>query len=262
MNVTERRMQIFDLIKRNEVVELNELAKHFQVSTMTIRRDLQMFERQGLVHMNYGEAYLNKHAVHEPSFAAKSEKNLVQKQNIGYKAAEFVEDGDTIILDCGTTPLQILPFIGNKKVTVITNSWPCAHYAGVNSRIRLIFAPGEYYEVSAGMTGPLTVEFFEHLHADKVFMGAHGFNIENGATEPDIAFNSKKALLAAGKERFLLADSTKFGKTYLMKYADLGEFHHIITDDGYTLSERQKLQEVCNDVIFALREKWVDNLKK
>lgn len=259
MNVTERRMQIFDLLKKNEVVELNELAKRFQVSTMTIRRDLQMFERQGVLHMNYGEAYLNKQSVHEPSFAVKSERNIVQKQNIGYRAAQFVEDGDTIVLDCGTTPLQMLSFLGNKKVTVITNSWPCAHYAGGNSRIKLIFAPGEYYEVSAGMTGTLTTEFFEHLHADKVFMGAHGFSIENGATEPDIEFNSKKAVLASGKERFLLVDSTKFDKTYLMKYAELREFDHIITDEYFDAGKRIELETVCNDVIYASRQKMIDN---
>ncbi len=100
---------------------------------MTIRRDLQMFERQGLLQMNYGEAYLVKQHVHEPSFAVKSEQNMMQKQNIGYQAAQFVEDGDTIILDCGTTPLQMLAFLGNKRVTVITNSWLSVHFAVGNA---------------------------------------------------------------------------------------------------------------------------------
>lgn len=253
MNVTERRMQIFELIKKNEVVELNELAKRFQVSTMTIRRDLQMFERQGVLHMSYGEAYLNKQSVHEPSFAVKSERNMLRKQNIGYHAAQFVEDGDTIVLDCGTTPLQMLPFLEHKRVTVITNSWPSAHYAGGNSKIRLIFAPGEYYEVSAGITGVLTEEFFGRIHADKVFMGAHGFSVEDGAMEPDVGFNCKKAVLASGREKFLLVDSTKFEKTCLMKYADLREFHHIITDEYFDKEKRQQLDAMCNDVIYASR---------
>lgn len=253
MNVTERRMQIFDLLKKNEVVELNELAKQFQVSTMTIRRDLQMFERQGLLHMSYGEAYLNKQSVHEPSFAAKSERNVLRKQNIGYHAAQFVEDGDTIVLDCGTTPLQMLPFLEHKRVTVITNSWPSAHYAGGNSKIKLIFAPGMYCETSAGITGVLTEEFFARIHADKVFMGAHGFDVENGAMEPDLEVNSKKTVLASGREKFLLVDSTKFGKIYLMKYAGLEEFHHIITDEYFEAENREKLEAVCSDVIYASR---------
>ena len=253
MNVTERRMQIFDLLKKNETVGINELAERFQVSTMTIRRDLQMFERQGLLQTNCGEAYLIKQLVHEPSFAVKSEQNILQKQNIGYQAAQFVEDGDTIILDCGTTPLQMLSFLGGKRVTVITNSWPSAHFIAGNAKIKLIFAPGEYYEVSAGMTGPLTVEFFGRIHADKVFMGAHGFSVENGVTEPYIEYNSKKALMAAGKEHFLLVDSTKYEKTFLMKYADLEEFEHIITDENLHSSRRAGLERVCNDVIYASR---------
>lgn len=253
MNATERRMQIFDLLKKKETVELNELAKQFQVSTMTIRRDLQMFERQGLLQMNYGEAYLVKQLVHEPSFAVKSEQNILQKQNIGYQAAQFVRDGDTIILDCGTTPLQMLSFLGNKRVTVITNSWPSAHFAAGNTNIKLILAPGEYYEISAGMTGSLTTEFFGRIHADKTFMGAHGFSAEDGVTEPDIGYNSKKALMAAGKEHFLLVDSTKYEKTFLMKYADLEEFDHIITDGDFPASKRGELEDLCRDVIYASR---------
>lgn len=253
MNVTERRMQIFNLLKTNETVELNDLAKRFDVSTMTIRRDLQMFERQGLLQINCGEAYLIRNSAHEPSFAVKSEQNMLQKQNIGRRAAQFVEDGDIIILDCGTTPLQMLSFLGNKHVTVITNSWPSAHFITGNSNIKLIFAPGEYYEVSAGMTGPLTTDFFAHLHADKVFMGAHGFSIRNGVTEPDIEFNSKKALMSAGKEHFLLVDSTKYEKTFLMKYADLEAFDHIITDENFPFAKRAELEEACRDVIYASR---------
>lgn len=253
MNVTERRMQIFDLLKTNETVELNDLAKRFQVSTMTIRRDLQMFERQGLLQIHCGEAYLLRNSAHEPGFAVKSGQNILQKQNIGRRAAHFVEDGDTIILDCGTTPLQMLPFLGKKHVTVITNSWPSAHFIPGNSNVKLIFAPGEYYEVSAGMTGPLTTDFFTRLHADKAFMGAHGFSIRDGVTEPDIAFNSKKALMAAAKEHFLLVDSTKYEKTFLTKYADLEAFDHIITDDLLPLSGRAALEKVCGDVIYASR---------
>ena len=251
MNVTKRRMEIFSLLQKKEVVELTELAHRFNVSTMTVRRDLQMFERQGLLSMAYGSAYLRKEAIHEPSFASKSNYLIEQKQYIGYAAAQFVRDDETIIVDCGTTPLQLLKYISGKRVTVITNSWPAINFVSGNPKIKLILAPGEYNEISAGAFGNLTSEFFGCLHVDKVFMGAHGFSIENGATEPDIETNAKKSILNAGKERFLLADATKFDRTYLMQYAQLSDFHHVITDDSMKTDCRSRLESVCENVIYA-----------
>jgi DeoR family transcriptional regulator, fructose operon transcriptional repressor len=253
MNVTKRRMEIFNLLQKNEVVELAELARRFNVSTMTVRRDLQMFERQGLLNMTYGSAYLKKEAIQEPSFAAKSNYLIEQKQYIGYAAAQFVQDGETIIVDCGTTPLQLLKYLSGKRVTVITNSWPVISYVSGNPKIKLILAPGEYYEVSAGAFGNLTAEFFGHLHADKVFMGANGFSIVDGVTEPDVETNAKKSIMAAGKKRFLLVDATKFDHTYLMQYAQLDDFDHVITDDSMDQTCRTKLEKVCKDVIYAGR---------
>jgi DeoR/GlpR family transcriptional regulator of sugar metabolism len=253
MNVTERRMAVLDLLQKSEVVELAELAKQLDVSTMTVRRDLQIFQRQGLISMNYGSAYLNKEVVvQEPSFVAKSNRQLVQKQAIGRLAAGFVCDDETIIIDCGTTPLQVLKYLDNKRVTVITNSMPVVSIVSGNSKVKLIFAPGEYYDNWAGVFGNMTMEFYSHLHADKVFMGAHGCSIENGATQPAVEdANTKRAIMAAGKEKFLLVDATKFDHTYLMQNAQMGDFDHVITDEGIDSDYRKQLEAVCRDVRYA-----------
>lgn len=253
MNMTKRRIEVFNLLQKNEVVEFTELARHFDVSIMTIRRDLQMLERQGQLTINHGSAYLNKEAIHEPGFAIKSNYLIEQKQYIGYAAAQYVQDGETIILDCGTTTLQLLKYLSGKRITVITNSWPAISYVSGNSKIKLILAPGEYYETSAGVFGNLTSEFFGRLHVDKTFMGAHGFSITGGVTEPDMETNAKKSIMATGNKSFLLVDSTKFDHTYLMQYAHLGDFDHVITDDGMNRACRTKLEKVCKDVIYASR---------
>lgn len=252
MNITERRMAIFDLLQKNGVVELADLAKQFDVSTMTVRRDLQIFQRQGLISMNYGGAYLNREAVQEPSFAAKSGCRLVQKQAIGQLAADFVCDGETIIIDCGTTPLQVLKYLGNKRVAVITNSMPAVSFVSGNPKVKLFFAPGEYDDISAGVFGNLTTEFYSRVHADKVFMGAHGCSIKSGVTEPAVEdASTKKAVMAAGRETFLLVDATKFDHTYLMQNAQLEDFDHVITDESMDEAYRKQLAAMCKDVRYA-----------
>lgn len=251
MNVTQRRMEIFNLLQKNDTVEVSVLARRFDVSTMTIRRDLQKFERQGLVNITYGSAYLKKEALHEPSFAAKSNYLTEQKQDIGNAASRFVQDDETIIVDCGTTLLQLLKYLTGKHVTVITNSCPAISFANTNPKLKLILAPGEYNERSAGVFGNLTSEFFNRLHVGKVFMGAHGFSIEHGATEPDIETNAKRSMINAGEKKFLLADATKFDRTYLMQYAQLDAFDHIITDDSMDPACRARLEKACRDVVYA-----------
>lgn len=251
MNITERRMEIHNLLQKSEFVDINELAEKFGVTTMTIRRDLKMLERQGIVSINYGRAYMNKDTVIEPSFSVKIGCHIKQKSRIGKEASEYVEDGDTIIVDCGTTVLQMIKYITNKRITIITNSWPVINYASSNSKIKLIVAPGEYNEISAGAFGNMTIEFIKKFHADKVFIGSHGCSIESGATVPEIIdAEVKRSLLDAGKQKLLLVDSTKFGDIYLMKHAELSDFDYIITNDDLDFNYKEKLRKVCKNVIF------------
>ncbi len=252
MNATERRMEIFRLLQENQSVEVTELAARFNVSTMTVRRDLLVFEKQGLVTTNYGGAYLNKGTSMEPSFSMKSMHMIDRKQRIGCEAAKWIKEGDTIIIDCGTTTLQLAKYIKRKKLTIITNSWPVVNFLGNSPKIKLILAPGEYDDISAGTFGGVTAEFFRNFQADKVFIGTHGCDIEQGATVPELYdAEMKRVLLEVGKEKFLLADSSKFDTTYLVKHADLKEFDHVITDDGLNKKTQNELEKICNDLIVV-----------
>ena len=205
INSAKRRMEIFSILQKDRSVKVMDLAETFSVSLMTIRRDLALFEKQGLITTNYGGAYLNSKSAIEPSFSLKSSQMTDKKQLIGYNAAKLVEDGDTIIIDCGTTTLQMAKYLQDKKLTVITNSWPVVNYLGNNSKIRLILAPGEYNDVSAGAISDLTINFFTNFHVDKVFMGSHGCGIKSVATVPEIMdANVKRSLLHAAKQKILL----------------------------------------------------------
>lgn len=252
MTSTQRRMQIFEIMQTEKTVEVNELAKKFDVSAMTIRRDLALFERQGLVTTNYGGAYINQGTAIEPSFSLKAGQMQQNKKNVARVAAEMVKNGDSIIIDCGTTTLQLANYIQDKRITVITNSWAIVNYLQSNNKIKLILAPGEYSETSAGVLSNMTIDFYNKFNVDTVFMGTQGFDVEKGATVPDIEdAGVKSALLEAGKKRVLLLNNEKWGDNYLIKYADVRNFDEIITDSGTDPQQVERARACGVEVIIA-----------
>lgn len=258
MTIAERRMKIFNILQENKTVEVNELAKLFSVSTMTIRRDLAIFERQGLVTTSYGGACLNQGTAIEPSFFLKSGQMIDFKKNIGFEAAKLVNEGDSIIIDCGTTTLQLAHYIQDKKITVITNSLPVINYLQGSSKIKLIIAPGEYSDTSSGAISSMTIEFFQHFNVDKVFIGTQGLDIKRGATVPDpLDADVKNSLLNSAKQRILMVDHEKFGSTFLCKHADITDLDYIITDSETDKRYIDKFQNL--DVKVLIAEPNLDN---
>jgi DeoR/GlpR family transcriptional regulator of sugar metabolism len=182
----------------------------------------------------------------------RTDSHAAQKQAIGRAAAQYIDDGDTIIIDCGSTTLQLLHYLGSKQVTIITNSIPASVLAGKNSAVKLIYAPGEYSPDSAGMIGPLTVDFFHTLRVDKAFLGAHGFDAVGGANEPVLGDGTaKRAMLESAARSYLLVDSSKYGNVHFMALSKLSDFSCVITDDDFPAGKRSELEAACNEVIYA-----------
>ncbi len=252
MNATQRRMEIYSILQEHVTAEVNDLSERLGVSTMTIRRDLALFEKQGLVVTSYGGAYLNKGAGIEPSFALKQGQMADVKQFIACEAASLIKDGDSVVLDCGTTTLQIVKYMLKKRITVITNSWHVVSYVQGTNKIKLVLAPGEYNEISAGVISSMTMDFYRNFYADVVFISTQGFSIERGATVPDVGdADVKHAILKSAKTKVLVLDSTKLGKDYLAKHAEPTDFDIIITDEMADEAYVKRLESVCGRVIIA-----------
>ena len=241
MNAAERKIALYAALQKHGSVEVQALTNKFNVSAMTIRRDLKNFEKQGLVTMSYGGAHLNQQVAVEPSFYIKSSQFVEQKQQIARAAADLICEGETIVLDCGTTTLQIVKYIQNKKLTIITNSWPVVNFLGKSTKIKIILAPGVYDDISAGTFGGATTQFLSSFHADRVFLGTHGVDTVRGATVPELQdAETKQALMRAGKKKYLLADSNKFGASFLVSHGLLQDFDAIFTDSN--LSEEMGIE--------------------
>lgn len=262
MKSAERRLKIFEMIKEKKFVDVNELSHLFDVSSMTIRRDLARLENQGVVTTNYGGATLNEGVSSEPSFNLKSGYSQEYKVQIAYEASLLINDGDCIFIDCGTTTLELFKFIANKEITLITNSWKALSVMNDFSKVKVILAPGEYDPISEGAISCTTISFLSQYVLDKAFISTQGVDIDLGVSVPDDNdAQVKKAIMNAAKYRILLADHTKFEQTYLAKHGTLDEFDIIFTDIDInqqllnTMRERKYEVVVCKSLLNKQQKK-------
>ena len=244
MSLTKRRMEIFNLLQKNKAVEVNELAKQFQVSAMTIRRDLNMLEKQGLAITSYGGARLNMEHNVEPSFSLKSDLLVEYKNEIAMEASRFIQDGDIILIDTGTTPLQLCHYLQNKRIIVLTNSLPAINILQAFAKVQLIVACGQYNKISNGWHSAMTIDFFKQFKIDKAFLGTQGIDQHGSYIASMEEAQVKKAMIESARQSFLLCDHTKFNQTFLAKYATLRDFDCIITDTKADKNIRKEYSEI------------------
>ena len=245
MNGAKRRLLIFEQLKEAKSVEVKQLAKQYEVSPMTIRRDLSLFAKQGLVSLNYGGAILNEGSGVEASFSLKAAQAQSAKAAIAKEAARLVNEGETILLDCGTTTYEMAEYLSDKAITVITNSWKILQVLQNTPKIKVILAPGTYSRISQGAISSDTIRFIGEHHVDHVFMSTQGLDLAWGASVPDeMDANVKQALMKAGSHCILLADQNKFDQRYFARYAKIDEFDLVISDRQLEEAEEQALKQM------------------
>ena len=232
MNTTQRRYEIYEKLKKDKTVQVNELAKVYAVSLMTIRRDLDMLENQGLATKSYGGATLNESISTEPAFEIKEGISQSDKKEIAIFASTLIHDKDSIYLDCGTTCLELFKRIHHKKITIFTNFWKILQYVDRNTKAKIIMAPGTYNPITQAALSESTIQFFQNYYIDKAFISVLGIDLDYGVSIPSMSDALvKKAILASSNKKICMADHIKFNKKYMSKIANIDDFDMIITDD-------------------------------
>lgn len=198
MNTTQRRYEIYEKLKKDKTVQVNELAKVYAVSLMTIRRDLDMLENQGLATKSYGGATLNESISTEPAFEIKEGISQSDKKEIAIFASTLIHDKDSIYLDCGTTCLELFKRIHHKKITIFTNFWKILQYVDRNTKAKIIMAPGTYNPITQAALSESTIQFFQNYYIDKAFISVLGIDLDYGVSIPSMSDALvKKAILAS-----------------------------------------------------------------
>jgi DeoR/GlpR family transcriptional regulator of sugar metabolism len=240
MLANQRREKIFELIQEDGSAKVINLAKIFKVTEVTIRQDLEKLEKDGLVIKEHGGAFLKNIKDQVQSFSLGHRENIDKKELIGKKCIEFIENGDSIILDSGSTTTEIAKHLkGFKNLTVITNALNIALMLGAEPGIVLIVTGGEFKPPTLSLTGQKAADSFKGLNVQKLFLATAGISLKSGLTYPSISdLVVKKAMIEAADTTYLVADSTKIGKSAFASLGALSLIDYIITDNG--IEEKHK----------------------
>lgn len=241
----ERREQIVQLLDARSKILVPELCEHFQVSPATIRTDLRDLESEGRLRRTHGGAIPIGKAGFEMEPKVKQVEHIGEKMRIAAKAAELIEDGDTIALDTGSTTFELAKrLVDRANLTIVTTDLEIARLLENHSDASVILIGGAVRRGFHCTMGPMAVSSLSGLNVDKAFMAANAFSIDKGFTTPNFEnVEVKKMMLSIAAESIMLMDSSKIGRISFIKFADMTEIDRLITDTGLNKKTLKTLEE-------------------
>lgn len=226
-----RQAHVLALLRREGTVRIATLAKAFDVTTETARRDLDQLARSGALNRTYGGG-ASRSLTDEPGIGSRSRAHAAERSRIGVAAASMVDDGDAVMIDCGSTTALFANALAarNLRVTVVTNCLPAARALGTAARCRVILCPGDYVMREGGVYGPDTLDFILRFRANKAFIGAGGIAAD-GVTDADsLSCSVKRAMMERSDRVVLLADRSKLELVQFERICALADVDDLVTD--------------------------------
>jgi DeoR/GlpR family transcriptional regulator of sugar metabolism len=245
---TERRQQIVDLVEQRNSLTVTELGAHFNVSAATIRRDLNLLSKRGMIERAHGGAARRVRVateMPEPPLLHRAALQADEKRRIGQAAAAHVHDGETIIVTSGTTTAEMVPHLaGHAGLTVITNAINIVLALAPSPNVTVIVLGGVLRHSELTLLGSLAEDALENLRADKLFMGSSAIHVDYGLSAENFAeARSDQTLMAAAREVIVLADHTKFGRVATVRVTPLERIRRIITGSAIADDNVRALEE-------------------
>lgn len=241
MLVETRRRLLVDLIARRGFATLDELVRACGVSESTVRRDLESLDSAGSVKRTHGGAVYTGDVRSMPALDDRVSAQALEKREIGRAAADLVLDEDTVLLDGGTTTLEVARALAGRPVQVVTNSLPVAQVLAAVKDTDLILIGGYIYPRTGEAMGPLTIAALEHVRVAKVFLGAGGIVSDGVYNSNSLLVETERAMMRCGQRVIVVADHTKFGRPCLTRLCGLDEINDIVVDPGLSEPDLQFL---------------------
>ncbi len=232
MMVEERRTQILQIVRSEGRAKVNDLVRRFNTSAVTIRSDLNELHQRGVIQRSHGGAVIQETVFRESPVQERVKDRSNEKQRIGAMAATLVQEGDTIILDSGTTTLEIARHLQSfRHLQVITNGLNIAVELLGSRTIQTIIMGGSVRNDSASVVGRATEDMLEQFSADKLFLCGAGCDPDFGVSGTNLDETmANRAMLRAAREIIVVADSSKFSKRSMSLIASFSEVDMVISD--------------------------------
>lgn len=250
----ERRAILINKLREDGYIQVTELAEELDISSATIRRDLTVLEKEGYCMRTRGGAVRSSQGTTlELPYDLKKQKFVVEKDRIAHEAAALIENGDTLILDAGSTTYALAQLLHDKqRLTVVTNDLQIAISLAANPNIHLVCTGGISRPHVYTLQGSEVVDFLEKLRVDKTFLGADAIHADGSIGNVNIEEVAiKQAMIKVASTVVLLADSSKFSIKGFAKVCDLKDIDILITDAGYPDSIRALLKGTKTKLIAA-----------
>ena len=252
MLAIERRERILSYLRQNEYANVETLAESLSVSSMTIRRDLNKLEEQGLVRRTHGGATIGQFISSQPHTEVRKNHSPKEKLAIARYAASMVCDGHTILLDAGTTCMDIAHYLTDKTVRVVTTDLAQAQHLCRFKNIEVYVPGGRVDDVTQSCLGSKVVDFLDTVHVDMAFIGCTSWDLRRGLTTPTEERAAMKAkMIEVADTSILVADSEKYSCYSFHKICELSALDLIITDDRLSQKTRDQLTETGIDFYCA-----------
>ncbi|KQT52002.1 DeoR family transcriptional regulator [Aureimonas sp. Leaf454] len=252
MKREHRRRDIIDLLAEGGSASLDMLAHHFAVSKMTIHRDLDELEAEGLLRRTRGGATIEASTQFESDFRHRTQMAVDEKRAVARRGADFIEPGMSVMVDDGSTSQTILPFLVEKRpLTVITNNMALITELAGEAGINLIALGGTFSRKFNGFFGAVTENALASLRADISFISSSAIQGRTAFHQDQEALEVKRRMIASSARRYLLVDHGKFGRTALHLLTDLKVFDGIVTSSALSAETAASLRQDGLTLHFA-----------
>jgi DeoR/GlpR family transcriptional regulator of sugar metabolism len=248
-----RRRKILEWLQEEGSARVRDLSAAFEVSEATIRQDLERLEADGYITREHGGAFLKTLPRQVETLSLQHLENMDKKRKIGVRAASLVGDGETIILDAGSTTTEIAHgLLQRRELTVITNALNIALILGAVPGFAVHMPGGQFKAPTLSLSGDKSVEYFRDILSGKLFLATAGVSLEAGLTYPSFAdLQLKQAMIKAAQQVYLVADSTKINRTSFTRLGTLDVIHSFITDDGIRDEDAREFERRGIELIIA-----------
>lgn len=251
LEATLRRSKLVEIIRSSGFSSLPDLADALDVSESTVRRDLSQLEQQGVTRRTHGGAFYTGPSPGVTHFRHRQQTNWDKKKAIAAATARIIEEGDTLLLDGGSTLYEVARLLVNRSLQVVTNSLPVANLFSTSTSVDLVVLGGYVHNRSGAMHGCYADRTLESIRVQRAVMGAAAIDEHGMFNHNEMIATTERAMLRTAEEVIVAADSTKFGRRSLAHICELGTIDRLVVDDGLDAEWREKLTQAGIEVVLA-----------
>lgn len=242
MLVEERRQKVLDIVNERGFIALADLAKTLEASESTLRRDLDYWDRRGVLRRTHGGAMYVADQAALPALEDRASRELEEKKAIARAAADRIRDGDAILLDGGTTTLEVARLLVGKRLQIVTNSLPIANLFANSRETDLVMLGGFVYPKTGVALGPLTVRMMAEVHVQQTILSVGGITAKGLFNSNLLLVETEQAMIRCADELVVVADHTKIGRQALAFLCELSEIDTLIVDGGLSAEQRALME--------------------